>query len=127
MIIYTQAFISGGGQSDIYLVMCRTGGNHSKGISCLLVEKDSPGLSFGGKEKKVCGESFSSWLKQKTHSVVIMCVNPLLVLLVLLVLFHCLYYLYYLVLNCFVHEDSSRTLKSIFGARLGGTPSLPEP
>lgn len=49
----TKAFISGGGVSDIYLVMCRTGDQSSKGISCILVEKDSPGLSFGKKEEKV--------------------------------------------------------------------------
>ena len=48
-----QAFISGGGESDIYVVMCRTGAAGAKGISCVLVEKDSPGLSFGAKEKKV--------------------------------------------------------------------------
>ncbi len=48
-----QAFISGGGDTDVYVVMCRTGGKGPKGISCLVVEKDTPGLSFGKKEKKV--------------------------------------------------------------------------
>lgn len=48
-----QAFISGGGDTDVYVVMCRTGGKGSKGISCLVVEKGTPGLSFGKKEKKV--------------------------------------------------------------------------
>ena len=49
----TKAFISGGGESDVYLVMCRTGDHTAKGISCVLVEKNSPGLSFGKKEEKV--------------------------------------------------------------------------
>ena len=48
-----KAFISGGGDTDIYVVMCRTGGKGPKGISCLVVEKGTPGLSFGKKEKKV--------------------------------------------------------------------------
>ena len=50
----SKAFISGGGDTDVYLVMCRTGDSSPKGISCLLVEKDStPGLSFGKKEQKM--------------------------------------------------------------------------
>lgn len=48
-----QAFISGGGDTDVYVVMCRTGEQGPKGISCMLVEKGSPGLAFGKKEKKV--------------------------------------------------------------------------
>jgi len=48
----SKAFISGGGESDIYVVMCRTGGQGPKGISCIVVEKGTPGLSFGKKEKK---------------------------------------------------------------------------
>uniref|UniRef100_A0A8C8EWX2 Acyl-CoA dehydrogenase family, member 8 n=1 Tax=Oncorhynchus tshawytscha TaxID=74940 RepID=A0A8C8EWX2_ONCTS len=47
----SKAFISGGG--DTCIVMCRTGGKGPKGISCVVVEKDTPGLSFGNKEKKV--------------------------------------------------------------------------
>ena len=54
----TKAFISGGGESDIYLVMCRTGDQSPKGISCILVEKNTPGLSFGKKEEKV-GSTFA--------------------------------------------------------------------
>lgn len=50
---FWQAFISGGGDTDVYVVMCRTGEQGPKGISCLLVEKGSPGLAFGKKEKKV--------------------------------------------------------------------------
>jgi hypothetical protein len=52
----TKAFISGGGESDVYLVMCRTGDQTPKGISCILIEKGTPGLSFGKKEEKVCFE-----------------------------------------------------------------------
>ncbi|XP_023376810.1 isobutyryl-CoA dehydrogenase, mitochondrial isoform X2 [Pteropus medius] len=48
----SKAFISGAGESDIYIVMCRTGGPGHKGISCIIVEKGTPGLSFGKKEKK---------------------------------------------------------------------------
>lgn len=51
----SKAFISGGGFSDVYLVMVRTSPELKgpKGISCLLVPKNSPGLFFGKKEKKV--------------------------------------------------------------------------
>ena len=38
----------------MYVVMCRTGDDGPKGISCIVVERDTPGLSFGKKEKKVC-------------------------------------------------------------------------
>ena len=48
-----QSFISGGGESGIFLIMSRTGERGPKGISCIMVEKDTPGLSFGKKEKKV--------------------------------------------------------------------------
>eukprot|EP01133_Synstelium_polycarpum_P015676 gene15676-18630_t len=48
----SKAFISGGGDSEVYLVMVRTGDKGAKGISCLLIEKDTPGLSFGKKEEK---------------------------------------------------------------------------
>ena len=50
----SKAFISGGGDTDVYLAMVRTGDQGPKGISCLLVEKDkTPGLSFGKKEQKM--------------------------------------------------------------------------
>jgi isobutyryl-CoA dehydrogenase len=48
-----KAFISAAGVADVYLIMCRTGGPGPKGISCMLVESGTPGLSFGKKEKKV--------------------------------------------------------------------------
>lgn len=49
----TKAFISGSGSSDIYVVMCRTGGPGPKGISAVVIEKGTPGMTFGKKEKKV--------------------------------------------------------------------------
>jgi len=49
----SKAFISGGGRSDLYLVMARTGVAGAKGISAFLVESDRPGLSFGQNEKKL--------------------------------------------------------------------------
>jgi len=60
----SKAFISGAGDTDVYLVMCRTQGDGPKGISCLLVEKGSPGLSFGAKEKKM------GWNSQPTRAVI---------------------------------------------------------
>ena len=49
----TKQFISGGGVNDLYIVMVRTGAEGPKGISCVIVEKDMPGLSFGAPEKKL--------------------------------------------------------------------------
>jgi acyl-CoA dehydrogenase len=49
----TKQFISGGGYNDLYAVMVRTGAEGPKGISCVLVEKGTPGLSFGAPEKKL--------------------------------------------------------------------------
>ena len=58
-----KAFISGGSTSDVYAVMCRTGAKGAKGISCVLVESGTPGLSFGKKEKKM------GWNSQHTAMV----------------------------------------------------------
>ena len=49
----TKAFISGGGYSDAYIVMCRTGEDGPKGISAVVVEDGAPGLSFGALEDKM--------------------------------------------------------------------------
>ncbi|MEJ0069588.1 MAG: isobutyryl-CoA dehydrogenase [Pseudomonadota bacterium] len=49
----SKAFISGGDASDVYLLMCRTGGEGPSGISTLLVEAGTPGLGFGKNEKKM--------------------------------------------------------------------------
>ena len=59
----TKAFISGGGRSDLYVTMTRTGEAGSKGISCLVVENGTPGLSFGKKERKL------GWHSQPTAMV----------------------------------------------------------
>ncbi len=58
-----KAFISGGGTSDLYAVMARTGGDGAAGISCLIVESGAPGLSFGAQEKKM------GWNSQPTCAV----------------------------------------------------------
>jgi alkylation response protein AidB-like acyl-CoA dehydrogenase len=58
-----KAFISGGGVSDIYVVMARTGGAGAHGISSFIVEKGTPGLSFGAREKKL------GWKSQPTAMV----------------------------------------------------------
>ncbi len=58
-----KAFISGGGVSDVYVTMLRTGGEGAGGISCLIVDKDTPGLSFGAQEKKL------GWRSQPTAMV----------------------------------------------------------
>src|SRR6202048_5274274 len=55
-----KAFISGGGVSDIYVCMVRTGEGGPRGISCLVVEKGTPGLSYGAQEKKL------GWKSQPT-------------------------------------------------------------
>ena len=48
-----KAFISGGGTSDVYVCLVRTGDSGPGGISCIVVENGTPGLSFGAKEKKL--------------------------------------------------------------------------
>lgn len=59
----TKAFISGGGYSDAYVVMARTGGESPGGISALVIEEGTKGLSFGGLEDKM------GWRSQPTRSV----------------------------------------------------------
>ncbi|RVC60899.1 acyl-CoA dehydrogenase, partial [Mesorhizobium sp. M00.F.Ca.ET.038.03.1.1] len=56
-------FISGAGDSDLYVVMARTGGDGPKGISTFVVPKDAPGLSFGANEHKM------GWHMQSTRQV----------------------------------------------------------
>lgn len=60
----TKAFISGAGENDIYVVMVRTGEDGPKGISTLVVEKGTPGLSFGKNERKM------GWNAQPTATVI---------------------------------------------------------
>src|ERR1700759_1264870 len=59
----SKAFISGGGENEIYVVMVRTGQDGPKGISALVIEKDMPGVSFGANEKKM------GWNSQPTAQV----------------------------------------------------------
>nr|WP_255723030.1 acyl-CoA dehydrogenase family protein [Thalassobius sp. Cn5-15] len=59
----TKAFISGGGYSDGYIVMVRTGDDSARGISTVYVEDGTPGLSFGGLEDKM------GWKSQPTRQV----------------------------------------------------------
>jgi alkylation response protein AidB-like acyl-CoA dehydrogenase len=49
----TKQFISGGGFNDVYVTMVRTGEHKTRGISCLVVDKDTPGVSFGAPERKL--------------------------------------------------------------------------
>ncbi len=49
----TKQFISGAGYNDLYVCMVRTGELGAKGISCVVIEKGTPGLSFGASEKKL--------------------------------------------------------------------------
>lgn len=49
----TKQFISGAGVNDVYVTMVRTGEGGAKGISCLVIDKDMPGVSFGAKERKL--------------------------------------------------------------------------
>ncbi|WP_170548662.1 acyl-CoA dehydrogenase family protein [Ruegeria atlantica] len=59
----TKAFISGGGYSDAYVCMVRTGQDGPKGISTVYVEDGTPGLSFGALEQKM------GWKSQPTAQV----------------------------------------------------------
>jgi hypothetical protein len=58
-----KAFISGGGVSDLYVVMARTGEAGPRGIPCIVVEKGRSGLSYGAQEKKL------GWKSQPTAMV----------------------------------------------------------
>ncbi len=60
----SKAFISGAGVSDIYVAMVRTGDDGPKGVSCFIIENDTPGLSFGANEKKM------GWHNQPTAQVI---------------------------------------------------------
>ena len=58
-----KAFISGGGENEIYVCMLRTGDAGPGGVSCIVVEKGTPGLSFGAQERKL------GWHSQPTSMV----------------------------------------------------------
>ncbi len=59
----SKAFISGGGENEVYVTMVRTGAEGPRGISCLVIEKDMPGVSFGAQERKL------GWHSQPTAQV----------------------------------------------------------
>jgi alkylation response protein AidB-like acyl-CoA dehydrogenase len=59
----SKAFISGGGENEIYVTMVRTGPEGPKGITALVIEKDMPGVSFGAQERKL------GWHSQPTAQV----------------------------------------------------------
>ncbi|MBN9594623.1 MAG: isobutyryl-CoA dehydrogenase [Afipia sp.] len=57
-------FISGAGASDIYVAMVRTGGEGAGGVSTLVIDRDTPGVSFGANERKM------GWNAQPTRAVI---------------------------------------------------------
>jgi alkylation response protein AidB-like acyl-CoA dehydrogenase len=59
----SKAFISGGGANEVYVTMVRTGEDGPKGVSCLVIEKDMEGVSFGANERKL------GWHSQPTAQV----------------------------------------------------------
>ncbi|KAB7647736.1 acyl-CoA dehydrogenase family protein [Polymorphobacter fuscus] len=63
LVTGTKAFISGGGVNDVYVTMVRTGEDGARGISCLVIDKDMPGVSFGAPERKL------GWHSQPTAQV----------------------------------------------------------
>ena len=60
----TKQFISGAGENEVYVVMVRTGDAGAKGISCLVIDKETPGVSFGACERKL------GWHAQPTAQVI---------------------------------------------------------
>ena len=60
----SKQFISGGGANELYVTMVRTGEDGPKGISCLAIERDMKGVSFGANERKL------GWHSQPTAQVV---------------------------------------------------------
>jgi alkylation response protein AidB-like acyl-CoA dehydrogenase len=61
----SKQFISGGGENDLYVTMVRTGDEGAKGISCLVIGKDMPGVSFGAQERKL------GWHSQPTAQLIL--------------------------------------------------------
>ncbi|WP_298669496.1 acyl-CoA dehydrogenase family protein [uncultured Sphingomonas sp.] len=59
----SKQFISGAGENEVYVTMVRTGAEGAKGISCLVIDKDMPGVSFGANERKL------GWHAQPTRQV----------------------------------------------------------
>ena len=65
VITGSKQFISGAGVSDLYVLMAKTSDDGAKGVSAFVVEKDTPGLSFGANEKKM------GWNSQPTRQVIL--------------------------------------------------------
>src|SRR5580693_137507 len=57
-------FISGAGKGDLYVAMVRTGADGPGGISTLVIDADTPGVSFGANERKM------GWNAQPTRAVI---------------------------------------------------------
>ena len=60
----SKAFISGAGENEVYVCMLRTGDDGHRGISCLVIDKDLPGVGFGAQERKL------GWHSQPTATVI---------------------------------------------------------
>jgi alkylation response protein AidB-like acyl-CoA dehydrogenase len=58
-------FISGAGVSQVYVIMARTSDDGARGVTAFLVDKDTPGVSFGPDEVKM------GWNAQPTRQVVL--------------------------------------------------------
>ncbi|MEO1647340.1 MAG: acyl-CoA dehydrogenase family protein [Pseudomonadota bacterium] len=61
----TKQFISGAGSNEVYVAMVRTGDDGPKGITCMVIEKDFEGVSFGANEKKL------GWHSQPTAQLIL--------------------------------------------------------
>lgn len=61
----SKQFISGGGENEVYVTMVRTGEDGPKGITCMVIEKDMPGVSFGAQERKL------GWHSQPTAALIL--------------------------------------------------------
>ncbi|MEE4537958.1 MAG: acyl-CoA dehydrogenase family protein [Erythrobacter sp.] len=60
----TKQFISGGGKNEVYVVMVRTSDDGAGGVTCMVIEKDMDGVSFGAEEKKL------GWHSQPTAQLI---------------------------------------------------------
>ncbi|MEO0906259.1 MAG: acyl-CoA dehydrogenase family protein [Pseudomonadota bacterium] len=61
----SKQFISGAGSNEVYVAMVRTGEDGPGGITCMVIEKDMPGVSFGANEKKL------GWHSQPTAQLIL--------------------------------------------------------
>ncbi|MCR9223108.1 MAG: isobutyryl-CoA dehydrogenase [Hyphomonas sp.] len=61
----SKQFISGAGTSDVYVLMAKTSDEGSRGVSAFIIPLGTPGLSFGGNEKKM------GWNSQPTRQVLL--------------------------------------------------------